>query len=159
MKEWKVYSSKHNGRKKFQTHLGIALINKGIEMDWKAPYNAEDKPAWMPKTIKNGKYHPCDCGICFFCKNGKTSTIAHGKVTSQPRVKKCSGKYDYVKRNYCVVCMEEAKEKYPDSPVKDLRKASILKQSLKGCKMCRVAVCKEHWKTFSHTRYEGNKGS
>ena len=94
MKEWKVYSSKHNGRKKFQTHLGIALINKGIEMDWKAPYNAEDKPAWMPKTIKNGKYHPCDCGICFFCKNGKTSTIAHGKVTSQPRVKKCSGKYD-----------------------------------------------------------------
>ena len=88
MPEWKKYKSKHGRRKRFQTHLGIALINKGIEMDWKVTdengkqvYKAEDKPAWMPKTAKNGKYHQCNCRICFFCKNKFTNGITHGMVT------------------------------------------------------------------------------
>ena len=75
---WEIYTSKHNGRKRFQTHLGIALMNKGIELDWKDPSNENDKPKWMPQTAKNGKYHPCDCKICFFCLHGKTSSITHG---------------------------------------------------------------------------------
>jgi len=86
MPVWKRYKSKHNGRKKFQTHLGIALMNKGIELDWKDPFEEEDKPKWMPQKKKNGKYHPCDCGICFFCNIEMTNNICHGKVTARPIV-------------------------------------------------------------------------
>ena len=93
-------------------------------MDWKAPYDEGSKPEWMPQTSKNGKYHPCNCGICFFCVvNKKTSTIAHGKVMSKPHKERCSGKYEGVKRNYCVICVEEAKHRYPtNSSEKRLRK-------------------------------------
>ena len=81
--EWEIYKSKHDGRKKFQVHLGIALMNKGIQMDWKYPFEEKKKPAWMPKTGTKAKYYPCDCKKCVFCINKKTSsTIAHGKVTA-----------------------------------------------------------------------------
>ena len=152
MKDWKVYKSKHNGRKKFQTHLGISLMNKGIEMDWKDPYNDENKPAWMPQTIKNGIYHPCDCGICFFCLHGKTTSMAHGKVTAKPRVQKCSMKYETVPRNYCVVCVEEVKKRNPGSPMKELRKTGKIPNVRNGCKNCGVAVCKIHWENFTHLK-------
>ena len=32
---WEVYLTKHNGRKKFQAHLGSALMNKEIELESK----------------------------------------------------------------------------------------------------------------------------
>jgi len=54
------YKSKNNGRKKFAVHLGIALMNYAIEMEWKkrsdGKYHDEVKPEWIPQTTKNGKY-------------------------------------------------------------------------------------------------------
>lgn len=103
---WKIYKSKLNGRKKFQCHVGIDVMIAGIKMDWKpnnkGKYDEKDKPAWMLSTSKNGKYDPCNCGICFFCKNKFASTIAHGKVASIPQNSKCYGAdYAPVARNYC----------------------------------------------------------
>ena len=158
--EWKVYKSKHNGRKKFQTHLGIALINKGIELDWEAPYEEETKPKWMPQTFKTGKYQPCDCGICFFCKNGKTNTIAHGKVNAKPAIFQCSGVFvDMSSIAACCVCKSNAHDQYPGLSRDDLRaikvirngkKSSILTPSRKGCTTCNLWVCPHHQPTFDH---------
>jgi hypothetical protein len=157
--EWKKYKSKNNGRKKFQCHLGIALINAAIEMEWKAPYDEKDKPKWMPQTSKNGRYHPCNCGICFFCKNNFSSSIAYGKVTSRPPVVECSNEYECIKRKECIVCTEEAKKNYAHKNTKEIRKLKvdgklIVKKSLRGCSTCGadgVAICKEHWATFDHS--------
>ena len=33
--DWSKYMSKNGGRRTFQIHLAIALLNKGISMDWK----------------------------------------------------------------------------------------------------------------------------
>jgi len=153
---WNMYKSKHNGRKKFQCHVGIAVMSAGIKMDWKpnndGVYDEEDKPKWMPGTLKNGKYHPCDCGICFFCKNKFTSTIAHGKVTSMPQTKKCvNAKYVTVTRSYCQWCTVEARKNYPNTKnAEELRKIEVngkkvIKRPYKGCSECKIAMCPRHF--------------
>lgn len=88
------YKNKNNKRKKFATDLGLALMNWAIKNAWKpgpdGKYHCKDKTKWMPQTIKNGKYHPCDCGKCFFCMNKITCGIAHGKASGRPKVQECS---------------------------------------------------------------------
>ena len=62
------------GRKKFQIDLGLSLMELGIRMDWKKQgdsFEEGDKPGWMRQTT----YVPCNCKICFFCKEGKTIGI------------------------------------------------------------------------------------
>ena len=110
----------------------------------------------MPQTLKNGKYHPCNCGICFFCKNSFTSSIAHGKVSSRPEVVECSNDYDFVRQNWCVVCCKVAKVEHPDKNTAEKRKLKIIKQSRRGCSTCGVdgkgaAVCTDHWENFDHS--------
>ena len=53
------------------------------EMDWDGlHYGKKDKkdPKRMHQArLRHGKYHPCDCEICFFCLNGKDSSSSFAK--------------------------------------------------------------------------------
>jgi len=114
----------------------------------------------MPQTLKTGKYHPCDCGICFFCKNGKTNTIARRKVNAKPAIFQCSGVFvDMSSIAACCVCKNNAHDQYPGLSRDDLRaikeirngkKSSILTPSRKGCTTCNLWVCPHHQPTFDH---------
>ena len=68
---WKSYLSENTGRHYFQVELGIALLNRAIELeDWNG---VSPKPAWMRQTT----LVPCDCKMCYFCLNDFTNVIAH----------------------------------------------------------------------------------
>ena len=129
-------------------------MNKGIQMDWKYPFEEKKKPAWMPKTGTKAKYYPCDCKKCVFCINKITSsTVAHGKVTAKPVVQQCSGLYESVSRKYCIVCKKEANDKFASLPgmcFDDRMKKGKVKYIRNGCKTCNIAVCKKHWAEFTH---------
>ena len=47
--EWKKYSNKHDGRRKFQIDLALSVLEYGIQLEWKEPYKKEDKPKWLRK--------------------------------------------------------------------------------------------------------------
>ena len=153
----KRYKSKNNGRKKFAVHMGIALMNSAITMEWKrrddGEYHDEDKPKWMPQNNKNGKYQPCECGLCFFCINTITYGIAHGKVSARPKVYECSMKREQLPtRTDCVICNENSKKQYPDKGVHKRRKLCKHIRTNQGCLHCGDAVCQKHWdsKEYKH---------
>jgi len=148
----KPYKSKHNGRKRFQIHLGIALINAAIESEWKpredGKYHEKDKPKWMPKTETKGKYWPCDCGICFFCKNEFTSGITHGKLTARPKERPpCNPEMERMPgtKRRCEVCLRMAQDKHPGKTIPQLKAMNLMRQSVYGCINCEEWVCKECW--------------
>ena len=47
--EWSKYCSKNGGRKMFQVDLALELMERGIWMDWEAPYDESTQPNWMRK--------------------------------------------------------------------------------------------------------------
>ena len=49
--EWSKYYIKNGGRKIFQVDLALELMERGIRMDWEAPYDENTKPDWMRKNI------------------------------------------------------------------------------------------------------------
>ena len=67
--EWLKYRHRREGRRKFQIDLSLAIMECGIKYDWPAPYDNNVRPEWLRQTA----YVPCACGLCFFCKNGKTT--------------------------------------------------------------------------------------
>ena len=71
--DWKKYTSKENGRKRFQVDLEIGLMEFGIRYDWGDVNDPDKKPKWMRQM----KSYPCDCKMCFFCKEGFTDGIYH----------------------------------------------------------------------------------
>ena len=151
--EWKQYLDKNNGRKKFQAHLGIALINRGIEMDWKKPFDDSTKPAWMPKAGRGAHMRPCGCDMCFFCLNNKTQKLQTGQQDKAScnldLLKVCKGKC----RRDCVVCKKIAKEKHPGKTLDELRKITgkdAIHQTECGCIGCNKTVCGLHWDVFKH---------
>lgn len=76
IQEWKQYVSKNGGRRKFQIALGMALMNRGIELDWPDVTDKSKRPPWIrPNPV------PCNCEECFFCKNGLTSGIFHDRAS------------------------------------------------------------------------------
>ena len=153
--EWKVHQNKNGGRKKFQVDLGIALMNKGIEMDWEDGFDESKKPKWMPKTRTKAKCHPCDCKKCFFCLNGKTTTVTHGPKTALPPTHQCSENYVQVSRKCCIVCKRNAKAGHPGMKWRELVKLKKMEFVRKGCLECNrvhggVAVCEKHWSKHTH---------
>jgi hypothetical protein len=64
--DWKKYTGKENGRKQFQLDLGIGLMEFGIRFDWGDMNDPDKKLKWTWQM----KPYPCDCEICFFCKEG-----------------------------------------------------------------------------------------
>ena len=116
----KPYKSKSSGRKKLACHPGAALVSHAIECSWEKGEDGkchdESKPEWMPKAQTNGVYWPCDCGICFFCKNKLTCGIAHGKLYARPKqLPPCSPVLRKLGEAYswCAVCTNAAQAESP----------------------------------------------
>ena len=79
---WCRYTEPILGRYRFQMDAGIALINKGLTMDW--DWNNPTKVECRPKYVRHIDWFPCDCPDddskqlrCFFCKHGFTHGVAH----------------------------------------------------------------------------------
>ena len=69
---WKSYQ-RNDGRYRWQMDGAIALGSYAIgaaaeELDFDA-----ERPWWMRKI----NHVPCDCGVCWFCKHGKTGSVGH----------------------------------------------------------------------------------
>ena len=147
------YKSKNNGREKFATHLGLALMEEAITRAWHPRADGqpceEDKPAWMPQTKVNGKYHPCNCNECFSCKNKSTNGATHGTLTARPKTKPaCSGEREELPgaKARCVVCLRLAQDKHPGLGARELdKKKGLIKRPTKGCTQCEEGVCKDCW--------------
>ena len=41
---WSKYRSKNDGKIKFQIDLALAVMEYGIKLDWKAPFDDKDRP-------------------------------------------------------------------------------------------------------------------
>jgi hypothetical protein len=150
--DWKRYLSKHNGRHDFQIHLAIELMNRAISLDWK------DKPDWMRKS----SYVPCDCKLCYFCKNGHTGGIC------SPRKKECMVQYKCGKRvrqsgcseirmkilnysDYCHMCYAKQPDVKPNGePNTWEEKKANCKRSTMGCVACEEPICKGCWPSYDH---------
>ena len=172
---WRQYTGK-DGREKFQWDLGHALIECGIKLDLEKKgltvadlKDPKKRPAYMPRREK--EFCPCECGICFFCKNGLTRGLAHAQGPGLPVFKtnehlppspqvpppppsqhnKDRVHLGKTRPGYCVVCLKKAKAKYPDKTQDELRKMKgLIRQSMKGCLQCNnqrgIAICKDCWK-------------
>jgi hypothetical protein len=150
--DWKQYLSKHNGRHDFQIHLAIELMNKAISLDWK------DKPDWMRKR----SYVPCDCKLCYFCKNGHTTGIAHPKQKQyvveykcgkRLRKRGCSDIRVALRKDtcYCRMCYRNHPGVDANGNEMDSRaKKNACKQSKMGCPSCEEPICKSCWDTYDH---------
>jgi len=150
--EWKEYSSKNGGRNAFQIDLAIQLIDFGIHQDWAEPFSADTKPPW----IRQRPILPCDCKS-FFCKTGMTNGTSHifsdHPVQQQEEVQEaCKGGCNSIWKNpqECLVCCFVICSDNPNEPWKDARKKC--KHSRKGCSICQIVVCNEHWPAFSHQK-------
>ena len=158
--DWKVYTCKNMGRKKFQIDLGLSLIEKGIRIDWKTKdgvFEELDKPCWMRKQ----SYIACNCKACFFCKEGKTTGIE-----SVPKKYPPSGKKQQKKRksmecslqreklggssgSYCRVCYWKRRSRHRNNESAKESKKHCNTSRL-GCLVCKEQVCKDCWNSYDH---------
>ena len=83
--DWKKYMSTLNGRKRFQIDLGFLLMEFGICHNWKDIADPKKKPAWMRQLLPS---YPCNCNMCFFCKEGMTDGIYHGHGSKRRNMKR-----------------------------------------------------------------------
>ena len=88
----------------------------GITHDYPSPFDDKDKPEWLRQT----SYAACACGICFFCKNGKTTGIqskpADGIYVAK-KSKLCSSTREELGRpsgGYCRECLRKRRLAHPD---------------------------------------------
>ena len=80
-----------------------------------------------------------------------TNNICHGKVTARPTVVQCTRNYESVKRNHYKVCVDEAKNNFPNKSMREIIKLKdnsgklIIKNASRGCTKC----CSVH-RTLKH---------
>ena len=140
---------------------GIALINKGLTMDW--DWDNPTKVECWPKYVRHIDWEPCDCPDddskqlrCFFCRNGFTHGIAHkdeNRKRNKPSTARetCSDRVDRGHSGFCYLCIEEVKRENPGIKVKDARKLLLEDKSKKnfsgrlGYTTCNKHVCARHW--------------
>ena len=151
--DWKDYCSKHGGRRRMQQELGIGLMEYGIRLDWGDDLDPAKKPKWMRQTV----LMPCNCNICFFCKQGLCNGIHHAPTEKQkagrkPKAKVCSGKREKLDKaqSYCVPCYQQRREEFPNESSSDAKKS--VPNPRYGCVTCQKHVCKNCWDNnlFTH---------
>ena len=105
-KSWSKYKSKNDGRRKFQVDLALAVMEYGITLDWKEPFNDENRSGWMQKKT----FVPCACKK-IFCKTGKTNGIEQKPKSRKEAKRKQDEKVCTLERvdigkgpNYCKPC-------------------------------------------------------
>ena len=159
---WIRYTEPNLGRYHFQMDAGIALINKGLSLDWKDPSDPNTKP----KYCRSIDWVPCDCPEddskqirFFFCRNCLTHGTAHKDVskkmaTSSKARKACSDRVDLGKTAaYCYYCIEDVKAENPGIKFAAAKKLAVAKakgtnnkpSTRKGCKTYNKHVCERHW--------------
>jgi hypothetical protein len=149
--EWKKYTKKREGRYTFQVDLGMQLIEYGIKLDWKDPYDEADKPPW----IRQVGYIPCDCGKCFFCKTGKTTGTTHApthgrfKPGSVPRGHDSKPEKVAANTKVCSFCYARVRKSNPHMSSSDVKKKC--NRTYLGCRACDKIVCRNCWSDFVHT--------
>ena len=158
---WLKYT-KRDGRWKFQLDLAHELIGKGILMDQPDVEKLKDKSK-RPSYMRKMEFHPCGCGVCFFCKNNITHGVQHKEwrmrsyEPSSPPVARLPPSRHPKKRqpigttSDCKVCVEREKEKYKgEKSLTELREMQrrgkpIIARVPLGCGLCGVRVCKSCW--------------
>ena len=152
---WSRYTEPILGRYRFQMDAGIALINKGLSMDWDwgDPTNVKKRP----KCVRHIDWVPCDCPEddskqlrCFFCRHGFSHGIAHkkkGQKRNTPSTARTNCTAERVNLNYpgkCFICMNELQAAgMTRSEAKKKAHSSRL-----GCGTCegqKKFCCEEHW--------------
>jgi hypothetical protein len=152
--EWSHYGNVHNGRFKFQVDLAMALIEAGIRMDWEDVDDDSQRPDW----VRQGRFVPCGCNKCFFCKTGKTTGVEHARPIGLPEAPPiptgCSLQRESLGTKYpsrCRMCYQRHRDEHPDLPADTIKK--MCKESSMGCRNCGkdgVAICKYCWPTYQH---------
>ena len=166
--KWLKYTKK-DGRMKFQMDLALSLIEAGILLDTNGadPKLLKDK-ANRPSFMRQDNFHPCGCGICFFCKHKITHGVEHkswhfrnyvatpppGEEAVHPRYPQKSVPMGTT--GDCAVCMKREEVRCNGEVTRtELRKMkrnnkSIIGRSTRGCNVCGVRVCKSCWPTYNH---------
>jgi hypothetical protein len=155
----KKYKDHRDGRQRFQIDLALALAEFALRYEWDGEISKSNL-AGRPKWMRGTDIVPCDCGVCFFCKNGFTTGIAHKPVGAGPpsRAKKpkgCSVVREKVKdqTQTCKVCYKIAKTNYSgDLKGKPLylHLSSMCHHDTLGCANCGMVVCEKHY--YSNTK-------
>ena len=160
--KWK----KKHGRYRWQMDLSQELMAFAISTEWgkTEEERARGKPWWMRQSDPV----PCNCGTCFFCKNGITHGISHPvmsaatKTPAQQRRKQRDAtstaankkSHQYVelqsKSQCCLVCYNQwAKESEVPSLEITARKSYIRKKcnyTKLGCPGCdNLLICQQCW--------------
>jgi hypothetical protein len=153
--EWKKYLSKHNGRHDFQIHLALALISYAISLDWDG---ISQRPDWMLQK----QFVPCNCRMCYFCRNGHNGRICnamnqqyyvHYKCGKRVRRSGCSDERLQImtSSDYCCLCYRNHPGVDAEGTAmtsKQIKKAC--KQSSMGCTIYKEPICKACWPAFDH---------
>ncbi|CAJ1954086.1 unnamed protein product [Cylindrotheca closterium] len=162
--KWKSFANKDTGRFEFQMTLGILLMKRGLEWDWKGDFK---DPKGRPEYCRKTQWIPCECpenGVqCFFCYYGHTNGIEHQKAGVRKREYKRNFEVrthvcDRVDlgRNpqYCNPCYHSLKKKYLGMTSRKRYLHPECKKTRLGCPGCNRGngqhVCKSCWKTYKH---------
>ena len=157
--KWEQYASKYYGRRDFQIDLGLWLVSYGIEVDWKDP---DDRPKWMRRI----DFLPCQCKVCYFCKNKHTNAINHNQAKiifspSPDRADKRKRMFTMVtscvniayeietKPKYCKMSYANHSEEIKNSVDRHRRQnKEYSNQSKLGCPICQETICKVCWPKY-----------
>ena len=110
-------------------------------MDWGDVNNKDAKPDWMRQ--KPAK--PCECKICFFCKEGITNGIYHktgakrrckvatNKTSRNKKQRRCAvERENFGTSGYCVSCYRKCRAVNPELSRDVLRQRVESKVGMKG---------------------------
>ena len=146
---WSKYKSKNDGRRKFQIDLALAVMEYGIKLDWKEPYDDKDRPKWMRQKA----FVPCACKKCFFCKMNKTNGMEHKPKSRVEAKRKRDEKVCTIDRvdlgrgcSYCRPCYRN----HSNTSETHSERRKACSSTRLGCKGCDEFVCAKCWKSYEH---------
>ena len=133
--------------RKSQIDLALSVLEYGIKLEWKEPYDKEEKPKWL----RQQNYIPCGCKKYFFCNNDMTSGIAHTPTSKKEKKRKRDEKVCTIERvdigKGSIHCRPCYRARRKNDTMKESSKVSKTKcnTSRLGCKGCGEQVCGKCW--------------
>ena len=145
----------------------------GIRLDWGDVNDKETKPDWM----RQKQPKPCECGMCFSCKEGITNGIYHqsgvkhmrknapNRTSMNKKQKNCSvERENFSSSRYCGSCYRKHRKENPGMSSVAVRQLVENKTGIQGggkprlgCLNCNERVCKVCWPTYDHYPASKNK--
>ena len=140
----------------------------GVRHDWSGDeHDIRNRPAWM----RQKPLQPCNCGHCFFCKQGMTDGTCHARGekrkkkdtsgTKRKIVNECTGLRErFDETSCCGMCYRYLGKSNPELRTEEKKNMVRLKmmpgkpehggQPRNGCLNCNERVCKMCWPTYDH---------